>query len=102
MKQCTRMQAFECKKPKAKSPDYYEMKHFKLPQYTINPCESLYMPPKDLLENWKSELTNASKLAADFFCYETSFGRYNLDTVHASLNLYKFSEIAKQVSQELD
>jgi len=67
----------------------------------IDPFQSRYIPPQNLLLSWRSMLSNAEKLSSCSFFIETDNGNLNLKTVNI-IKLHKLKEIKLEVVKEMD
>eukprot|EP00112_Aurelia_sp_Birch-Aquarium-sp1_P008138 Seg1893.5 transcript_id=Seg1893.5/GoldUCD/mRNA.D3Y31 product="hypothetical protein" protein_id=Seg1893.5/GoldUCD/D3Y31 len=98
----SRLAAYECKIPKTRKPSRELFRRYGVAQARTTPCEHFFIPPKETLLSWKSQLQRARNLSTGFFYIESDFGLYDLWITNAAEQLHKAREIRKSVKEELD
>ena len=99
----SRKDAYECKIPRSRSPNHYEVRisNQEVPN-PIDPLTQRWIPPNDLLRHWQ-DLIQRRKNVANGHCYiETTTGNYSEGSIQTALRLQTANSIKKQVEKEVD
>ena len=94
----TRIQAYECNRPKVKSPQNTFIEHSTIPKVTVDPLVSDYIPTEEILTQWKYELER-NALIAGYHYYSCSIGRYSLTEINTAMQMHKIKAVSRYVEQ---